>query len=59
MAIIKEQRRYIERRYKTTIIRKLFDIPKDEMISDLLWDKNNNVIVVKTLCEHNKDEGDI
>jgi len=55
----KEQRRYVERRYRTTIIRELFNIPDKEMILDIKWDRSNNVIVVETLLDYNKNKGDI
>ena len=55
----KEQRRYVERRYRTTIIRELFHIPDKEMILDIKWDRSNNVIVVETLLDYNKNKGDI
>ena len=55
----KERRRYIERRYAPIVIRKLFDIPDNELVLDLKWDRTNNVIIVETLLDYNKKQGDI
>ena len=60
MAIIpKEKRRYVERRYAPIVLRKLFNIPDNEMVLDLVWNKTDNVIIVKTLLDYDKKCGDI
>ena len=60
MAIIpKEKRRYVERRYAPIVLRKLFNIPDNEMVLDIKWDKNSNVIIVETLLDYDKTQGDI
>ena len=55
----KEQRRYIRRDYDLNQIRELFEIPEDEMIFDLCWDKERNSFVLRTLLDCNEKEGDI
>lgn len=54
-----EKRRYVERRYKPSIIRELFKIPKNEVVIDFKWDRNNNVVVVETLEDFDYSKGDL
>jgi len=53
------KRRYIERQYSPSRIRYLFDIPMDEMIISLVWDSQDNRIIIKTLQDYDKDKGDL
>ena len=57
--LLKEKRRYVHRRYKPSIIYKLFKIPKTEMVLDIKWDRNNNEIVIETLLQYDKKQGDL
>ena len=55
------KRRIIRREYDMAevLIRKLFSIPKDEMIKDLLYDKPNSTLILTTLKDHDKLKGDL
>ncbi len=57
--MIKEKRRYDYRRYLTSDINKLFKIPKNEMVCEIKWDRANNKIVIETLLDYDKKQGDI
>lgn len=55
-----DKRRYIKREYDNALIliRKIFDIPNDEYIFDLIYDRGNSKIIIKTLKDFNEKEGD-
>lgn len=54
------KRRYIKREYNQAIslIRKIFDIPDDEFIFDLIYDRDNSKFIIKTLKDYDKEKGD-
>ena len=54
------KRRYIKREYNQALllIRKLFNIPDDEFICYLKFDKDNSKIIIKTLKDFDKEKGD-
>ena len=56
-----EQRRIIRKTYDMAEVRlrKIFDIPNDEMILDLIYDKPNSTLILTTLKDMDKDCGDI
>lgn len=45
------ERLVVKRSYDNVnvLVRKLFGVPKDEMVLDLVWDKNQNELVLTTL----------
>ena len=54
-----EQRRYKKRNYNLVQIRTLFEVPNNEMVFDLCYDKNNNRFVLRTLLDLDVKEGDL
>jgi len=56
-----EKRRYIQREYYQArlLIRKLFNIPDDEFICYLEFDKDNSKIIIKSLKDFDKEKGDM
>ena len=54
-----KQRRYIEREYTPTDARELFNIPNNEFMINLKWDKERNRIVLETITDFNRKKGDI
>ena len=61
MVVPKEQRRIIRRKYDLAElkIRNMFGVPNDEMILDLIYDKLNSEIILKTLKDCDAKEGDL
>lgn len=60
MVKIQEKRRYVERRYVIAELRSVFQIPYNEMIIELRFDAStDNVLIVKTLLDFDKDKCDI
>lgn len=47
----KEKREHVFREYDDvyTLLRKIFNIPQDEMLLNFEWDKNRGGIVVETI----------
>jgi len=41
------------------LIRTLFDIPSNEMVLDVKWNKERNELEIETLMYWNESEGDI
>jgi hypothetical protein len=56
-----QKRRYIHRSYRNpmVLLRKIFNIPPNEMILDFGWDKNENQLFIETICDYEKKEGDL
>jgi len=54
------KRRYIKREYNQALIliRKIFNIPDDEFIFDLIYDRDNSKIIIKTLKDYDEKKGD-
>lgn len=54
------KRRYIKREYNQALvlIRKIFEIPNDEYIFDLIYDRDNSKIIIKTLKDFDMKKGD-
>lgn len=52
------QRRKIVREYKNVplLLRKIFDIPSDEMITKFEWDKTQGRLILETLLDYNDKE---
>ena len=61
MVVPKEQRRIIRRIYDLAElkIRNMFDVPNDEMILDLVYNKPNSELILKTLKDCDIEEGDL
>ena len=57
----RSKRRYITRSYSmvANLIRTLFDIPSNEMVLDVKWNKERNELEIETLMYWNESEGDI
>ena len=53
---MKEKRRYIRRIFYPSIIKKLFNIPKNEMLVDIKWECND--LIIETLLDYDVKEGD-
>ena len=53
------QRRFIKRHYGVIDIRKIFNVPPDEMIVDVFYDKRENRYVLHTLKDYDEQEGDV
>jgi len=60
MIVPREQRRIIRRIYDLAElkIRNMFDVPNDETILDLIYDKPNSELILKTLKDCDIEEGD-
>ena len=57
--IIEESRRKRERRYNTFNMRRLFNIPDNEMLWNIEWNRSENKIIVTTLIDYREEDGDI
>lgn len=55
-----EKRRLIRRRYDMAEVRmrRMFDIADNEFILDFVYDKPNSTLVLTTLLDHERKEGD-
>lgn len=51
-----EKRRLIRRRYDTaeTRLRKIFNIPNDEMVIDFIYNKDNSQLILTTLKDYDE-----
>lgn len=47
----KSKREHIIRRYNNVyvLLRKIFNVPKDEMVLNFNWDKNNGELILETI----------
>lgn len=56
-----EKRRFVKRVYRMAEVRlrEIFEIPTNEMISSFEYDQPNSELILKTLIDHDKKEGDL
>lgn len=57
--VVERSGRYRKREYNQVEIRKIFNVPDDEMLLDVQWDKSLNMIVLTTKLDYDKGKGDI
>ena len=55
------KRRYITREYDQVAVRlrKLFQIPTEEMIIKFEWNRDSNRLLLTSIIDYNKREGDM
>ncbi len=55
------KRRYVLREYGMVglMVKKLFQIPNNEMILDIVWNKTTNKLEIKTVLDFEEKSGDI
>ena len=55
-----EQRRIVKRVYRMAEVklRKIFEIPNNEMVWSFEYDQANSRLILKTLVDHDKTKGD-
>jgi len=55
---MKEQRRLVRRLYSTSELRKMFKIPNDEMMIEVIFNEHKNALQLTTLKDFDKTKGD-